>query len=536
MKPDSAEQLRHPSAFEPSILGLNIILSFFGAIIGLQIYASLGFVPNTAIIGVLVAIMVSRIPISFLSSFRNIQRQNLIQSTISSATFAAANSMLLPLGVMYIMGKIDLAIPMLVGCIMGMLIDLFMLYWMFDSKTYPGEAPWPPGYAAAEAIIAGDRGGKRALMLVGGIVAGAAGSFLKIPMAAMGSAMIANIWAMLMFAAGLLMRGYSVQLFGFDINKAFIPHGVMIGAGVVACLQIVVSLYKKKEQQQTVAATAEQTYTRTDEDVRRGIKRGACLYVAGGIVLCGLTGLYAAMSPGMLAIWVAYAATACILSEFIIGLSAMQSGWFPAFPVSLIFLIIGMIIGFPPVALAVLVGFIISGGPAFADAGYDFKAGWLLRGKGNNIAFELEGRKQQLFAGMTGFAVAIVVVYFFHEAYFGLDMFPPPSRLFAATISAGINPEVIRSLALWAIPGAILQFIGGPERQMGVLMGTGLLILNPKAGMVVLVGLAIRLAIIKLKGKEAYNSAVIVAAGCIAGDAIFGFFNSIVKTSIGKVK
>ena len=198
----------------------------------MQIITTLGVTPNTAVIGVLVAIMVSRIPILALSKFRNIQRQNLIQSTISSATFAAANSLLLPIGIPYLLGRSDLIIPMLIGASMGMVIDLLMLYWMFDSRAFPGSAAWPPGVAAAEAIYAGDEGGNRAKLLIYGVVAGVVGSFLKIPMSALGITMIANMWAMLMFATGLLLRGYSMDLFGIDINKLYIPHGFMIGAGL----------------------------------------------------------------------------------------------------------------------------------------------------------------------------------------------------------------------------------------------------------------------------------------------------------------
>lgn len=45
-------QEKHPSALEPGVLTMNVLLSFFGAIIGLQIITSLGVTPNTAIIGV----------------------------------------------------------------------------------------------------------------------------------------------------------------------------------------------------------------------------------------------------------------------------------------------------------------------------------------------------------------------------------------------------------------------------------------------------------------------------------------------------
>ena len=52
-----------------------------------------------------------------------------------------------------------------------------------------------------------------------------------------------------------------------------------------------------------------------------------------------------------------------------VGIAAMHSGWFPAFAVALITLIIGIMIGFPPAALVVLAGFTAATGPAFADMG-----------------------------------------------------------------------------------------------------------------------------------------------------------------------
>ena len=78
--------------------------------------------------------------------------------------------------------------------------------------------------------------------------------------------------------------------------------------------------------------------------------------------------------------------------------------------VALITLVIGMLSGFPPVALTLLVGFSAATGPAFADMGYDLKAGYMLRGNGADPAFEREGRKQQLFAAMFAFVVAGAVV------------------------------------------------------------------------------------------------------------------------------
>ena len=56
--PTAAPVDNHPRAFAPVNLILMLFASVFGAIIGLQILTTLGVTPNTAIIGVLVAIAV----------------------------------------------------------------------------------------------------------------------------------------------------------------------------------------------------------------------------------------------------------------------------------------------------------------------------------------------------------------------------------------------------------------------------------------------------------------------------------------------
>lgn len=242
------------------------------------------------------------------------------------------------------------------------------------------------------------------------------------------------------------------------------------------------------------------------------------------------------MSLPMLTSFIVYAAFAAFMHELIVGIAAMHSGWFPAFAVALITLIVGILIGFPPIALGLLVGFSASTGPAFADMGYDLRAGFILRGFGKDPAFELEGRKQQLYAAMLAFLVAIPTVWFAHPAYFAQGLVPPVDKVYVAAINAGASSDVARMLMLWAIPAAIIQWIGGPRRQLGVLLATGLLIPNPLAGWAVLAGIAIRVAVLKLKGEQATNSMEVLAAGFIGGDALFGFFDSVLKAKppIGK--
>lgn len=68
---DHVSESKHPRAFEPSVFVLNIILAVLGAIIGMQIITTLGVTPNTSLIGVLVAIALSRIPGAVFSKYRS---------------------------------------------------------------------------------------------------------------------------------------------------------------------------------------------------------------------------------------------------------------------------------------------------------------------------------------------------------------------------------------------------------------------------------------------------------------------------------
>ena len=166
--------------------------------------------------------------------------------------------------------------------------------------------------------------------------------------------------------------------------------------------------------------------------------------------------------------------------------------------------------------------------------GYDLKAGYILRGQGMDPAFELEGRKQQLIAAMLAFVIAIPVVYIAHNIYFSQGMVPPVAKVYVATINAGAVSGIGQSLLLWAIPGALIQLIGGPKRQLGVLLATGLLIASPMAGWAVAIGIALRLVIEKVGGEKARGYMEVFAGGVIAGDALFSFFSATIAATFSK--
>jgi uncharacterized oligopeptide transporter (OPT) family protein len=527
---ESAETERsHPAFFSLGSILLIAPLCVVGSIIGTQLIVTLGITTNTSLIGALAGMALARIPLMAFARYRSIHMQNLAQSAISASTFGAGNAMLLPIGIPFVMGRTDLVLPMLGGVFLATLLDAYLLYRMFDSEVFPTGGAWPPGVAAAEAIRAGDEGGKKLGVLCGGVVVGMAGSWFRIPMSAFGVAFIGNVWALTMFGIGLLIRYYSATLFNNamfaniipkgDINAAYIPHGIMVGAGLVALIQVSVLLLRKSSATQTVSAT------KTTADVRRSMGLGSIGFVLIAALIALAGGLFSELSPGMLIAFLLYAAFAALAHELIVGLSAMHAGWFPAFAVALITLIVGMLVGFPPVALALLVGFSAATGPAFADMGYDLKAGYMLRGDGADPAFERDGRKQQLYAAMFAFFIAGAVVLVAYPSYLANNLVAPADRVFAATIKAGASMDVARQLLIWAVPGAIVQFLGGPKRQIGVLLATGLLLGTPYAGWAVIVGVIARLIWERVGGESQRSTMEVFAAGVIAGDALFSFYD-----------
>lgn len=96
---------KHPSAWDPAIMLLNILVSVIGSIIGLELIARLGISTNTSIIGALFAIIIARIPLKVFQKYKDINTQNLVQTAMSGATFAASNGIFLSIGIPYLFRK-----------------------------------------------------------------------------------------------------------------------------------------------------------------------------------------------------------------------------------------------------------------------------------------------------------------------------------------------------------------------------------------------------------------------------------------------
>ena len=532
----------HVKAFDPVIIVITMLVSCLGAIIGLELMTRVGVNQNTSIIGALIAVVLSMIPGKVFHRFKNIHAQNLVQTSISGASYAAANAMILPIGIPVLMGRPDLLFPVLIGVTLATIVDGFLIYKVFDSPMFAATNPFPSGIATSETILALANRGKRSLLLFVGMGAGIAGNAAGIPMDLFGVSWFANLLAMMAFALGSIAKGSLIPMWTAAIGAdavptmiTYLPHGMMVGAGLISLIQAALVLGKKSKKSAELAAqdaTGERTVTM--ESMHKSLGLGFVLYLGIAILLAFITGIYTDMGVGQLVGWILFAAFAAIASELICGLSAMHAGWFPAMATALIFLMVGIMMGFPPVALGVLVAYTSATGPAFTDMATDLKCGWILRGRGANPEFEKAGRKQQFICELLGCGVAFVMVLLLANTYFDQGLFVPTTKTFIATIDAGANIEVAKWLLIWAIPGAVLQILGG-HRQLGILFATGLLIGNTRNGLTVLVALLIRIVATRWDKKKAQDLLYILGAGCIAGSALYSFFASTLKlTNINK--
>ncbi len=539
----------HPRWYEPASLIFATIMCVLGAIIGMELIVATGTTPNTSLVGALFAIVFSRIPLSVCKKFRNIHRQNLIQTSISGATFSVANCMLLTIGIPVVMGYPELMVPMLIGCTLATVIDASILYRCFDTPMFPAEGAWPPGVACAETLLAVIEKGKKAFGIIIGMVMGAVGKAAGIPMDLLGVSWFGNFWAMMALGIGSIIIGiiktnaFSFSLFGFSfdfvgnifgegfvysdyISLNYLPHGIMVGAGIVSLIQCGIMLTKKSGGDSSAASQ----FTSSMKNMKGAMGIGFGAYALVALVLALVCGLLTDMSIPMFILWVLFAAFAALASELIVGISAMHSGWFPGFATALIFLIVGMLIGFPPLALGILAGYTAATGPCFSDMAYDLKCGYILRGEGKDPELEEFGRKQQFGAELFGFAVAFVMALLFANKYFDQGLFVAVSNTYKSTIEAGTSAEVAKWLVIWAIPGAVIQWLGG-HKQIGILFATGLLVGSTINGITILVALLIRYIAVK-RNPENEATLTILGAGALAGSALYSFFTA----TLGLVK
>src|SRR5699024_12163277 len=105
-----------------------------------------------------------------------------------------------------------------------------------------------------------------------------------------GVVFIGNIWEFIMFGIVLLAIVYSTTLFGVDIEGLYIPHGFMIGAGIVALIQVLFLILNKDKTQDK--KSEKPNFTRSEKDITQGFGYGSIAYFAISLLLALTTGIY----------------------------------------------------------------------------------------------------------------------------------------------------------------------------------------------------------------------------------------------------
>ena len=90
-----------------------------------------------------------------------------------------------------------------------------------------------------------------------------AGAIFSLPMSALGVALIGGLAAMIAFGVGLLTGGFAMPLFGLNLAEMYLPQGMMIGAGIVALIQVAVIIVKSRRRSAAVAAAPQAKLTET---------------------------------------------------------------------------------------------------------------------------------------------------------------------------------------------------------------------------------------------------------------------------------
>lgn len=84
----------------------------------------------------------------------------------------------------------------------------------------------------------------------------------------------------------VIASGISVQLFGVDLSTYYIPHGMMIGAGMIGLLQFILVLLRSKKQNiKKILQDENHENTRNEKDIQMGFRLRYILYVIGVVVV-----------------------------------------------------------------------------------------------------------------------------------------------------------------------------------------------------------------------------------------------------------
>ncbi|MBO1929027.1 hypothetical protein J4731_08000 [Providencia rettgeri] len=99
-----------------------------------------------------------------------------------------------------------------------------------------------------------------------------------------------------MFAVGLLIRGFSESgLITYNLYENYVPHGVMIGAGIVALIQIGAIVFRNKKDSQQQSEDSDEL-RQSSKRIKSTLIKGATFYFLTALALTFISQIFVTMT------------------------------------------------------------------------------------------------------------------------------------------------------------------------------------------------------------------------------------------------
>lgn len=430
----------------------------------------------------------------------------------------------------------------------GMLLGT-VLTWFLRIRFVDGEQlPYPIGAAAAETIVAGDKGGRKSLVLFGTMGLSAVFTLLRdsfgwipaavsskwlyarniqvgvwvSPMAAgigyMIGTLYTGVWFLGAILSYLLIIPLGPKIGLFPSVEAAVEFkniagiGLMVGTGAGVLISYAASLAKKISSGSITRKSGDKNNTSGNSN--RG-RLWVILSVFGAFILSIACGL--GLIPSLLLIAGVFAASA--MAATITG----QTGINPMEIFGIIVLLaIRLIVNVDSVGAFLIAACVAVACGYAGDLLNDYKAGHIL---GTNPKAQLIS---QVFGGLAGTVVAAVSMFAIIGQYGGIgpDKGLPAGQAFAVSqMVSGIGHPAVFGIAV--LIGALLYMLKVPSMTLGIGM-----YLSFEISSIVFIGGLARFVVDRFRSKSVETGNV-AASGLLGGEGITGVTVAIVKMITG---
>lgn len=448
--------------------------------------------------------------------------------------------------------------PVLLIAAAGMVLGSLLCWYLRPRFVEQENLPYPIGAAAAETLISGDQGGRKALTLF--ITLGLTAVFtalrdkiqgfpqafstvvFKVPVGLALSPMAIGIGYIIgpvytgFWLAGAIFANLIVTRLGVDWQTfassaeagAFnltAAIGLMVGSGAGILISFIISLFKKKKL--TALADVEHPGGTVDGQASRPVagKRrfGLGLLILLAVALSFVFSVLAGLSPAAAALLMIGTLVATAMSATITG----QTGINPIEIFGIIILLaIRLFVAVDPASAFFIAAAVAVACGYAGDLLNDYKAGAII---GTNPNAQLVS---QIFGGIIGTLVASVAIFAVIYQYGGVGGDTGLSAVQAFTVTGmvtGIGDSFVFLIA--ALIGCVLYL----RKIPAMIIGIGML-LPIAMSFAIFLGGMIRL-VLKLVRKSKSEDTVtgnIIAAGMLGGEGITGVILSLITMFSGR--